>query len=270
MKITETGVIFLQLVSIVQLLHLYMQVSATYKNVRPSNKSFMLRVSVRARVMTRFIIHPRIRLPLFIYSGPLSRLLRKGTPLFPGVGALCFNHWWMAVLPGPIPPRRRILKQEIKAYTAAMTRIISGSRPYWSRLRGDPGGRETHYYNKLLTIIPRHDSFGAYLDMLLAASKIQRAFRHYMKIKRIQSTWRTPVAELRNLKRTETRAKTATTRPRRRSMETPQRGEGRMPVEASLSGSSLAACGAWADMLKELEVCATAPHPLPPDPAVAR
>eukprot|EP00873_Tetraselmis_striata_P025497 jgi/Tetstr1/445761/TSEL_033409.t1 len=148
---------------------------------------------------------------------------------------------------------RRILKQEIKAYTAAMTRIISGSRPYWSRLRGDPGGRETHYYNKLLTIIPRHDSFGAYLDMLLAASKIQRAFRHYMKIKRIQSTWRTPVAELRNLKRTETRAKTATTRPRRRSMETPQRGEGRMPVEASLSGSSLAACGAWADMLKELE-----------------
>eukprot|EP00873_Tetraselmis_striata_P022072 jgi/Tetstr1/442336/TSEL_030476.t1 len=148
---------------------------------------------------------------------------------------------------------RRILKQEIKAYTAAMTRIISGSRPYWSRLRGDPGGRETHYYNKLLTIIPRHDSFGAYLDMLLAASKIQRAFRHYMKIKRIQSTWRTPVAELRNLKRTETRAKTATTRPRRRSMETPQRGEGRMPVEANLSGSSLAACGAWADMLKELE-----------------
>lgn len=135
---------------------------------------------------------------------------------------------------------RRIMRQEIKAYTAAMTRIISGSRPYWSRLRGDQGGREKHYYNKLLTIIPAHDSFGDYLQMVKAATKIQRAFRRYCKIKRIDSMWKTPVQELQKMRSIKPKPRSASDRSMRSAME-------------GASSSSIMSCGPWVDMLRELE-----------------
>uniref|UniRef100_A0A061R290 Potassium voltage-gated channel Eag-related subfamily H member 2 n=1 Tax=Tetraselmis sp. GSL018 TaxID=582737 RepID=A0A061R290_9CHLO len=86
---------------------------------------------------------------------------------------------------------RRMLQREVRAYTSAIIRILTGRRPRWAIMRGDSGGREQHYYKKLLLMIPEAEGgdFRDYLEMVAAAKTIQRAFRHYAQMKRARALW---------------------------------------------------------------------------------
>jgi hypothetical protein len=41
---------------------------------------------------------------------------------------------------------RSVLQQEIRAYSRAVVRLLTGKRSRHARLAGDPNGREQHYY----------------------------------------------------------------------------------------------------------------------------
>lgn len=42
---------------------------------------------------------------------------------------------------------RALLQQEIRAYSRAVVRLLTGKRSRHARLAGDPNGREAHYYS---------------------------------------------------------------------------------------------------------------------------
>ena len=41
---------------------------------------------------------------------------------------------------------RAVMQQEIRAYSRAMIRLLTGKRSRHARLAGDPNGREQHFY----------------------------------------------------------------------------------------------------------------------------
>lgn len=41
---------------------------------------------------------------------------------------------------------RAVMQQEVRAYSRAVVRLLTGKRSRHARLAGDPNGREQHYY----------------------------------------------------------------------------------------------------------------------------
>ena len=88
------------------------------------------------------------------------------------------------------------MQLEVRAYSSAMSQILTGRRPYWTRLRGDPGGREQFYYEKLVAITPTDENYDLYIEKVAAACTIQRAVRNLLRMRKLQRTWMRPPSVL--------------------------------------------------------------------------
>lgn len=144
------------------------------------------------------------------------------------------------------------MKQEIRAYTAAMTRILTNRRPYWTRLRGDCGGREQHYYDKLLTMVPVDAEFAKYLEMVTAATKIQRCVRNFLRSIRIQKAG--GVGALATRRPSKSRARTAEALKGMLATEGLVSGGNRELNSPSDGPAAAARRCTWQEVLFELEV----------------
>mmetsp|Transcript_6392 Transcript_6392/g.17875 ORF Transcript_6392/g.17875 Transcript_6392/m.17875 type:complete len:971 (-) Transcript_6392:1209-4121(-) len=49
---------------------------------------------------------------------------------------------------------RHVFKLEVRSYSRAVVRLLTGRRSVHARFQGDPSGREEHYYQKLLVMSP--------------------------------------------------------------------------------------------------------------------
>eukprot|EP00877_Chromochloris_zofingiensis_P001182 jgi/Chrzof1/11064/Cz05g22050.t1 len=79
---------------------------------------------------------------------------------------------------------RAVMQQEVRAYSRAVVRLLTGKRSRHARLAGDPNGREQHYYSRLLQLVP--DKNAALLQQRYEAARLlDRHFHGSIKPDRV-------------------------------------------------------------------------------------
>ena len=162
------------------------------------------------------------------------------------------------------------MQLEVRAYTSAMSQILTGRRPYWTRLRGDPGGREQFYHEKLVAITPTEENYDLYIEKVAAACTIQRAVRNLLRIRRLQRTWMRPPSNMAIRSALEAKTQAAKQKITRTLSFVRPRSSKNLPANKTVSmedlppstlsevksGEGAAAAGVdqWQDVLTEVEV----------------